>query len=68
MAEVRCYRKLSPENSVHYKSQQTFKLRKGLGEFEQRYKVWLVWTIVTPKNLLERAYAVEPGLRLRKWV
>ena len=68
VVEVRYYRKLSPENFVHYKSQQTFKLRKELGGFERWYKVWIVWTIVTPKNPLERAYVIESGLRLRKWV
>ena len=59
MVESRYYHKLSPENFVHYKSEQTLKLRKELGEFEQRYKAWIVWTIVTPEDPVERARVIE---------
>ena len=59
MVESKYYRKLSPENFVHYKSDQTKKLRKELGNFEQRYKAWIVWTIVTPENPVERANVIE---------
>ncbi|KAF9644331.1 hypothetical protein BDM02DRAFT_3122068 [Thelephora ganbajun] len=59
MVESRYYRKLSPENIVHYKSEHTVKLRKELGDFEQRYKAWIVWTIVTPKDPIERAHVIE---------
>ena len=57
--ESRYYHKLSPENFVHYKSEQTLKLRKELGEFEQRYKAWIVWTIVTPEDPVGRARVIE---------
>ena len=59
MAESRYYRKLSPENFVHYKSEQTLKLRRELGDFEQRYKAWIVWTIVTPEDPVERARVIK---------
>ena len=59
MVESRYYRKLSPEDFVHYKSPQTLKLRKELGDFEQRYKAWIVWTIVTPEDPIERAHVIE---------
>ena len=59
MVESRYYRKLSPENFVHYKSEQTLKLRKELGDFEQRYKAWIVWTIVTPETPAERARVIK---------
>lgn len=58
MVESRYYRKLSPENFVHYKSEQTRKLRNELGDFEQRYKTWIVWTIVTPEDPVERAHVI----------
>ena len=51
--------KLSPEDFVHYKSEQTQKLRKELGDFEQRYKAWIVWTIVTPEDPVERAQVIR---------
>ena len=59
MVESKYYRKLSPENFVHYKSDQTQKIRRELGDFEQRYKAWIVWTIVTPEDPLGRAHAIE---------
>ena len=59
MVESRYYRKLSPEDFVHYKSEQTLKLRRELGDFEQRYKAWIVWTIVTPEDPIERAHVIE---------
>ena len=59
MVESRYYRKLSPENFVHYRSEQTVKLRKELGDFEQRYKAWIVWTIVTPEDPVERAHVIK---------
>jgi hypothetical protein len=59
MVESEYYRKLSPENFVHYKSKQTLELRKELGNFEQRYKAWIVWTIVTPEGPAERAQAIK---------
>jgi hypothetical protein len=59
MVESRYYRKLCPENFVHYKSKETSRLRKELGEFEQRYKAWIVWTIVSPEKALERAHVIE---------
>ena len=59
MVESRYYHKLSPENFVHYKSEQTQKLRKELGDFEQRYKAWIVWTIVTPEDPVERAHVIK---------
>ena len=59
MVESRYYRKLSPENFVHYKSEQTQKLRRDLGDFEQRYKAWIVWTIVTPGDPIERARVIK---------
>ena len=58
MVESQYYHKLFPENFVHYKSEQTLKLRKELGEFEQRYKAWIVWMIVTPKDPVERVRVV----------
>ena len=59
MVESRYYRNLSPEDFVHYKSEQTLMLRRELGDFEQRYKAWIVWTIVTPEDPIERAHAIE---------
>ena len=62
MVESRYYRKLFPENFVHHKSEQKLKLRKELGEFEQRYKTWIIWTIVTseaPGDPVERACVIE---------
>ena len=59
MVESRYYRKLSPENFVHYKSEETTKLRRELGDFEQRYKAWIVWTIVTPEDPIERAHVIK---------
>ena len=59
MVESRYYHKLSPKNFVHYKSEQTLKLRKELGEFEQRYKAWIIWTIVTPEDPVERVHVIE---------
>ena len=59
MAESRYYRKLSPEDFVHYKSDRTLKLRRESGEFEQRYKAWIVWTIVSPEDPIERAHVIE---------
>ena len=59
MVQSRYYRKLSPENFVHYKSQETQKIRRELGDFEQRYKAWIVWTIMTPEDPVERARAIE---------
>ena len=59
MVESKYYRKLSPEDFVHYKSEQTQKLRKELGDFEQRYKAWIVWTIVTPEDPVERAQVIR---------
>ena len=59
MVESRYYRKLSPENFVHYKSEQTTKLRKELGDFEQRYKAWIVWTIVSPETPEDRARVIK---------
>jgi len=59
MVESQYYRKLSPEDFVHYKSEQTLMLRKELGDFEQRYKAWIVWTIVTPEDPIERAHVIE---------
>ena len=59
MVESRYYHKLSPEDFVHYKSEQTLKLRRELGDFEQRYKSWIVWTIVTPENPVERAHVIK---------
>ena len=59
MVESKYYRKLSPENFVHYKSDQTKRIRKELGDFEQRYKAWIVWTIVNPEDPVERAHVIE---------
>lgn len=59
MAESKYYRKLSPENFVHYKSEQTLRLRRDLGDFEQRYKAWIIWTIVTPEDPIERARVIK---------
>ena len=59
MVESRYYRKLSPENFVHYKSEETLRLRKELGDFEQRYKAWIVWTIVTPEDPIKRAHVIK---------
>ena len=59
MVESQYYRKLSPEDFVHFKSEQTLKLRRELGDFEQRYKAWIVWTIVTPENPVERAHVIK---------
>ena len=59
MVESRYYRKLSPEDIVHHKSEQTLRIRKELGDFEQRYKAWIVWTIVTPEDPEERARVIE---------
>ena len=59
MVESGYYHQLSPENFVHYKSQETVKLRRELGDFEQRYKAWIVWTIVTPEDPIERAHAIR---------
>jgi len=59
MVESRYYRKLSPEDFVHYKSERTLMLRRELGDFEQRYKAWIVWTIVTPEDPIERAHVIE---------
>lgn len=59
MVESKYYRKLSPENFVHYKSDRSQKIRRHLGEFEQRYKAWIVWTIVTPEDPVERAHVIE---------
>lgn len=59
MVESKYYRKLSPENFVHYKSDKTQKIRRELGNFEQRYKAWIVWTIVTPEDPVERANVIE---------
>jgi len=57
--ESRYYHKLTPESLVHYKSEHTSKLRKELGDFEQRYKAWIVWTIVNPEDPIERAHVIE---------
>ena len=59
MVESRYYRKLSPEDLVHHKSDQTLKLRKELGDFEQRYKAWIVWTIMNPVDPVGRANVIE---------
>ena len=59
MVESTYYRKLSPESFVHYKSDQTQKIRRELGDFEQRYKAWIVWTIVTPEDPVERARVIK---------
>ena len=66
MVESRYYHKLSPENFVHYKSEQTKKLRNELGEFEQRYKTWIVGTITTPNDPDERADAIKFWLDVAK--
>jgi len=50
MAESRYYRKLSPDDIVHYKSERTLMLRSEFWDFEQRYKAWVVWTIVIPEG------------------
>lgn len=59
MVESRYYRKLSPENFVHYKSDKTQKIRRELGEFQQRSKAWIVWTIVNPEDPVERAQVIK---------
>ena len=59
MVESSYYHTLSSENFVHYKSVQTQELRKKLGDFEQRYKAWIVWTIVTPEDPVERALVIK---------
>jgi hypothetical protein len=58
MVESDYYRDLSPENWVHLDSEQTRKVRRDLGNFEQRYKAWIVWTIVTPEDPVERARVI----------
>ena len=66
MVESRYYHKLSPENFVHYKSEQALKLRRELGDFEQRYKAWIVWTIMNPEDPVERARAIKFWLDVAK--
>ena len=50
---------LSLENFVHYKNEQILKLRRELGDFEQQYKAWIIWTIVTPEDLIKRAHVTS---------
>ena len=59
MVESTYYRKLSPENFVHYNSEQTQNIRRELGDFEQRYKTWIVWTITNPRIPAERAEVIR---------
>jgi hypothetical protein len=66
MVESRYYRKLSPENFVHYNSEQTRKIRRELGDFEQRYKAWIVWTIMNPEDPVERAHVIEFWFEIAK--
>ena len=59
MVESRYYRKLSPEDFVHYKSERTLTLRREFWDFEQRYKAWVIWTLVTPEDRIEREFWFE---------
>ena len=59
MVEPRYYRELSPEGFVHYKSEQALMLGRELWDFEQRYKAWVVWTLVTPEDCIEREFWFE---------
>ena len=59
MVESRYYHKLSPENIVDYNSEQTFQLRKELGDFDQRCRAWIVRTIATPEDPAKRAQIIK---------
>jgi len=59
MVESRYYRKLSPEDFVHYKSERTLTLGREFWDFEQQYKAWVVWTLVTPEDHIEREFWFE---------